>query len=55
MLKSYSNSRKSSPSRTPIKKSQDKCRQLFEAKLKEKRDDDTSPQTPVHDNNETSV
>lgn len=36
-MKNYTNSRKSSPSRTPIKKNQDKCRQLLEAKLKEKK------------------
>ncbi|XP_054277330.1 protein C1orf43 homolog [Macrosteles quadrilineatus] len=55
LLKSYSNSRKSSPNRTPLKKSQDKCRQLLEAKLKEKRDEDSPPVPPPPDNNETSV
>uniref|UniRef100_A0A1B6GF10 Uncharacterized protein n=1 Tax=Cuerna arida TaxID=1464854 RepID=A0A1B6GF10_9HEMI len=55
LLKSYSNSRKSSPNRTPVKKSQDKCRQLLEAKLKEKREDESPPLPPPPDNTETTV
>ncbi|XP_022195137.1 protein C1orf43 homolog [Nilaparvata lugens] len=59
MLKSYSNT-KSSPNRTPARKNQDKCRQLLEAKLKEKKfveeenSNISNMVTPI-DNNETSV
>lgn len=55
MLRSYSNSRKSSPNKTPIKKNPDKCRQLLEAKLKEKREDESPPVPAPPDDNETSV
>lgn len=34
MLKSYPNSRKSSPNRTPLRRGQDKYRNILEAKLK---------------------
>ncbi|RZF44836.1 hypothetical protein LSTR_LSTR000788 [Laodelphax striatellus] len=61
MLKSYSNT-KSSPNRTPARKNQDKCRQLLEAKLKEKKfveeenSNISNMVTPnLTDNNETSV
>lgn len=71
MLKSYPNSRKSSPSRTPLKRGQDnKYRNLLEAKMKPEKgkqmdddvlcvtDKDARPVTlPLapDENNETSV
>ena len=69
LLKSYPNSRKSSPSRTPLKRGQDKYRTLLEAKLRPDRkladeevlcvsDKDTRPTSlpvSIEENNETSV
>lgn len=69
LLKSYPNSRKSSPSRTPLKRGQDKYRNFLEAKLRPDRkladdevlcvnDKDTRPATlpvSVDESNETSV
>lgn len=69
LLKSYPNSRKSSPSRTPLKRGQDKYRSFLEVTLRPDRklaDDevlcvnekDTRPATlpvSVDENNETSV
>jgi hypothetical protein len=69
LLKSYPNSRKSSPSRTPLKRGQDKYHSFLEAKLRPDRkladeevlcvnDKDTRPTSlPVstEESNETSV
>jgi hypothetical protein len=69
LLKSYPNSRKSSPSRTPLKRGQDKYRSLLEAKLRPERkladdevlcvnDKDTRPTSlpvSIEESNETSV
>ncbi|GLH06163.1 hypothetical protein R5R35_010178 [Gryllus longicercus] len=68
LLKSYPNSRKSSPSRTPMKRNQEKYRSLLESKLRTDRklDDEvlcvsdkdlrpTSLPVSIEENNETSV
>jgi hypothetical protein len=69
LLKSYPNSRKSSPSRTPLKRGQDKYRSFLEVKLrsdKKTADDEvlcvnekdarpTSLPVSLEESNETSV
>ncbi|XP_067002021.1 protein C1orf43 homolog [Anabrus simplex] len=69
LLKSYPNSRKSSPSRTPLKRNPDKYRSFLESKLRPDRklaDDEvlcvgdkdgrpTSLAVSIEENNETSV